>query len=364
MADGTGCNDGNMCTQSDACVAGACAGANPVVCAALDQCHMAGTCNPGTGLCSSPAMADGTGCNDGNMCTQSDTCMAGACVGANPVSCKALDQCHSGGQCDPATGACSNPVKADGARCDIDDLCVENAICIEGVCVGEPTGDEDGDGFCDAIDLCPRFPNPDQWDMDHNGIGDLCECNMDAPGRCLAGGGSVRTDCLLEFAPVGPASYNRKGTKVKQQLTCADGDPTCDMDGLRDGRCTFGMSICLGNDDPRYAKCNPAMVYSVEVMSPRPDRITPPINYINARRLELAAEHFGLEVRRRNRTISEFSLGEGDVDITPVCGPAFELMVPAPKPKARRNAIKRRFRINAESVDGRHDGDRFLLICK
>jgi hypothetical protein len=99
-------------------------------------------------------------------------------------------------------------------------------------------------------------------------------------------------------------------------------------------------------------------------MSPRPDRITPPINYINARRLELAAEHFGLEVRRRNRTISEFSLGEGDVDITPVCGPAFELMVPAPKPKARRNAIKRRFRINAESVDGRHDGDRFLLICK
>jgi cysteine-rich repeat protein len=364
MADGTGCDDGNACTQTDACVAGICAGADPVICTALDCCHAAGTCDPGTGLCSNPAMADGTECEDGNACTRSDACMAGVCVGANPVVCKALDECHDAGQCDPETGACSNPAKADGARCNIADLCVENAICIDGACVGESTADGDGDGVCDSIDLCPQFPNADQWDMNHNGIGDQCECNADAPGRCLAGGGSARTDCLLEFAPVGPPTYNRKGTKVKPQLTCKDGDPACDMDGKRDGRCTFGVSICLGNEDPRFANCNPAMVYSVEVMTPRPDRITPPMNYVNARRLELAAKEFGLEVRRRNRAISKFGLGDGDVDITPVCGPAFELMVPAPKPKARRNAIKRRFRINAESVDGRHDGDRFLLICK
>ena len=36
---------------------GICVGANPVVCTALDQCHDAGTCNTGTGVCSNPAEA-------------------------------------------------------------------------------------------------------------------------------------------------------------------------------------------------------------------------------------------------------------------------------------------------------------------
>src|SRR5262249_6476284 len=79
------CNDGNSCTQTDACQAGACVGTNPVVCTASDQCHTAGTCNTATGVCSNPAKANGTTCSDGNACTQSDTCQAGACVGTNPV---------------------------------------------------------------------------------------------------------------------------------------------------------------------------------------------------------------------------------------------------------------------------------------
>src|SRR5207247_9484497 len=52
---------------------------------------------------------DGTACNDGNACTQTDTCQAGACVGSNPVVCSASDQCHVAGTCDTATGVCSNP---------------------------------------------------------------------------------------------------------------------------------------------------------------------------------------------------------------------------------------------------------------
>ena len=90
-----------------------CTGANPVVCAAQDQCHEAGTCNPATGACSSPVKADGASCIDGNACTQTDTCQAGVCTGANPVVCAAQDQCHEAGTCNPATGACSSPAKAD-----------------------------------------------------------------------------------------------------------------------------------------------------------------------------------------------------------------------------------------------------------
>src|SRR2546427_275759 len=111
--DGTACNDGDACTQTDTCQSGTCVGSNPVTCTALDQCHVAGTCDPATGTCSNPTKPDGTACNDGNACTQTDTCQSGSCVGSNPITCTALDQCHVAGTCDPATGTCSNPTKAD-----------------------------------------------------------------------------------------------------------------------------------------------------------------------------------------------------------------------------------------------------------
>ena len=138
-ADGTACNDGDACTQTDTCQAGACTGANPVVCAALDQCHDAGTCNPATGVCRNPTKADGTACNDGDACTQTDTCQAGTCTGDQPRSCaRRRDQCHDVGTCNPATGACSNPAKADGTACNDGSACTTGDTCMAGVC-GAPT---------------------------------------------------------------------------------------------------------------------------------------------------------------------------------------------------------------------------------
>jgi hypothetical protein len=80
--DGTSCEDGNPCTQLDTCQSGTCTGANPLVCAASDQCHVAGTCSMATGVCSSPAKANGSVCNDSNPCTQADACQSGACAGS------------------------------------------------------------------------------------------------------------------------------------------------------------------------------------------------------------------------------------------------------------------------------------------
>jgi len=108
-ANGTACNDGNACTQTDTCQGGTCTGSNPIICTALDQCHTAGTCNPATGTCSNPNAANGTACNDGNACTQTDICQTGVCSGSNPVTCLALDLCHTVGVCNPASGLCSNP---------------------------------------------------------------------------------------------------------------------------------------------------------------------------------------------------------------------------------------------------------------
>src|SRR5207244_10755939 len=103
--DGSACNDDNACTQSDTCRSGVCTGGNSVVCAAPDQCHDAGTCNPATGTCSNPVKPDGSACTDGNACTQTDTCQSGACRSGEPRVGPAPDQCHDARTCNAATGA-------------------------------------------------------------------------------------------------------------------------------------------------------------------------------------------------------------------------------------------------------------------
>jgi hypothetical protein len=134
--NGTGCNDGDACTQTDTCQAGVCTGGNPKTCTASDQCHVAGTCDSATGMCSNPTATNGTGCNDGNACTQTDTCQAGVCTGGNPKTCTALDQCHVAGTCNMTTGVCSNPNAPDGTPCTDQNACTLSDTCQGGTCVG------------------------------------------------------------------------------------------------------------------------------------------------------------------------------------------------------------------------------------
>src|SRR5262249_51540661 len=120
-ANGTTCSDGNTCTTSDQCTEGRRAG-TPIVCTASDQCQTAGTGDPTPGICPNPAAPNGTTCSDANACTTADSCQAGVCTGT-PVVCTALDQCHVAGTCNPATGTCSNPNAADGTTCSDGNAC-------------------------------------------------------------------------------------------------------------------------------------------------------------------------------------------------------------------------------------------------
>jgi hypothetical protein len=96
LANGTACNDNNGCTTNDVCTNGVCGG-TAVVCTALDQCHVAGTCTNGS--CSNPTKSDGTSCNDNSACTTNDVCTTGICGGTAIV-------CPVNNVCDPATGSC------------------------------------------------------------------------------------------------------------------------------------------------------------------------------------------------------------------------------------------------------------------
>ncbi len=76
------CNDDNACTL-DSCDpnTGKCV-YTPLVCTASDQCHTAGICDQVTG-CSNPTAPNGTPCEDGNICSQNDSCEAGICTTGN-----------------------------------------------------------------------------------------------------------------------------------------------------------------------------------------------------------------------------------------------------------------------------------------
>ena len=98
-----------------------------ISCTAVDACHLAGECDPGTGVCSSPFAPDGTACDDGDLCTNTDTCQSGACTGVS--LCPAASGCQPG--CDPETGLCAAP---DGTSCNDGSVCTTTDTCQGGVC--------------------------------------------------------------------------------------------------------------------------------------------------------------------------------------------------------------------------------------
>jgi MYXO-CTERM domain-containing protein len=146
---GNPCDDGDPCTTGDACtgMGFACAG-TPLTCMPLDGCHDAGMCDAATGSCTYTMLADGMGCDDGDACTQSDTCQMGKCTAGSSMACPVSDPCHDAGTCDPKSGMCDNPQKMDGAACSDGDACSGNDTCKSGICTpGTPTD-------CAPMDMC------------------------------------------------------------------------------------------------------------------------------------------------------------------------------------------------------------------
>jgi hypothetical protein len=131
------CDDGDACTQTDTCENGQCVGSNPVTCSVCNQCQSPGTCDSYSGKCSDPEDLTGNPCDDGDACTQTDTCQYGECAGFNPVKCpEPAAQCQVGGTCDPYTGQCSSIVLLSDIPCDDGDACTQTDTCENGQCVG------------------------------------------------------------------------------------------------------------------------------------------------------------------------------------------------------------------------------------
>ncbi len=249
-ADGTACSDANACTQTDTCQAGVCTGQSPVICPAPDACHTAGTCNMATGMCSNPAKPNGAACTDSNACTQSDTCQAGVCTGQNPVVCTASDACHTAGLCNTMTGVCSNPAKADGTACNDSNACTATDTCQAGTCTGQnpvvcPAPDPCHDiGLCNTTTgVCsnPAKPNGSSCD-DGNGCTQTDTCQA---GACTGQNPVVCTpanDCEIPGV-CDPTVGTCTNTAKPDGTTCDDGTACTQGDVCQAGACLSGVVV-------------------------------------------------------------------------------------------------------------------------
>ncbi|WP_437929143.1 kelch repeat-containing protein [Sorangium sp. So ce291] len=126
LLTGAACNDDNPCTIDDACSAGTCVGTNDddATCGGDRPCTRY-ACVGGSCVATDD---DDAPCDDENPCTTDDICRAGTCAG-EAITCAATDKCHEDGTCDPETGKCVPPSKADNAPCE------DGGVCIAGGCV-------------------------------------------------------------------------------------------------------------------------------------------------------------------------------------------------------------------------------------
>ncbi len=258
---GESCDDQTLCSHSDVCTAqGVCQGQSyscddglscttdsctgvpngcqnsvlPGYCQIVDfqsglsNCFDDGQVNPDSPcqICraaTSPAWwspNDGGTCNDNNVCTQTDTCQSGECVGSNPVSCPEDGDPCTDDVCDPLTG-CGFAQSAAGTPCTDDgQFCTDDVCNIQGDCIHIP-----GSSGCYVSGVCyqPGDPNPAQT-----------ACQV--------------CDPLQNMTAFSPANAG---------ASCVDDDPCTENETCQsDGSCTGDPKVCGEDTDCQIWQCD------------------------------------------------------------------------------------------------------------
>ena len=155
----------------------------PTDCTGLDDQCLVGVCNETTNACEAQPTNEGLSCDDGNICTEFDACSSGTCVGSLIGGCV---NCTINSDCDDANGCTIDVCAIDGTciyfnnadPCNDSDPCTELDTCSGGTCVGSPiigcvncitNGDCDDanectDDLCQVDQTCGNFNNANVCD--------------------------------------------------------------------------------------------------------------------------------------------------------------------------------------------------------
>lgn len=156
---------GDKCLTAT-CAAGVCGTTTAVTCTALDQCHVAGTCDPRTGVCSNPTQPNGTACEHPDACLAGATCQNGTCTGGTPLA-------GEGAACATDTDCCAG-------TCAGGNICCASGVSCSGTCCPTATAVCLRSGCCDGGDVCGGA-------ICCTGTDTCCLGNQGSSGCCAAG---------------------------------------------------------------------------------------------------------------------------------------------------------------------------------
>lgn len=171
MPSGTSCNDSSVCTSSDVCNNGVCAG-TPITCPDDANICTTAACHPVTGCYQANNNA---ACNDGNACTINDICASGTC-GGTAKNCSDGNVCTTDG-CDPGTGNCTH--SNNTAACSDGNACTTGDQCSGGLC--QPGA---GTLTCNDNNPCTSDSCNPSTGCFYNNLADLTTC---PGGYCQSG---------------------------------------------------------------------------------------------------------------------------------------------------------------------------------
>ncbi len=250
-ANAATCSDGDACTVGDVCADGQCVPGGPMSCDDLNPCTT-DWCDPAEGCAHVSANA---ACDDGNACTVADHCEAGQCVAGAGLDCNDDNICTND-TCDPKQGCIH---QLNSAPCDDKDVCTTGDHCHLGACISSGTlacndGNPCTDDGCHPLSGCAFTPNSAPCD-DGNACtaGDQCvdgACKAPSLVNCTDGNPCTDDSC-------NPASGCVHSNFVGP---CNDGDACTTDDVCANGACAPGAPLdCDDGNGCTDDSCNPAI---------------------------------------------------------------------------------------------------------
>ncbi|MCA9519591.1 MAG: hypothetical protein KC609_01400 [Myxococcales bacterium] len=252
----------DRCAPHHRCIAGRCTDelTQPVSCdTSGDTTCRKNRCNPLSGQCEPQSVADGTPCDDGNLCTTNTRCQSGACTG-DAVDCTQGKTCATG-SCDPTTGCqvdLSQCTCTKDSDCNDENPCngVERCDTQSGTCTPDNSVKScDGTTCIYSTDLWPCGDDGDPC-TDDVCIKGLCSHALKT-GQCAIGGQCVASGTVNPENPCQICDPLRSATgwSVNAGGVCNDND-LCTKDDvcLPDGSC-HGVPKCSDSYDCTVDSC-------------------------------------------------------------------------------------------------------------
>lgn len=206
-AEGAPCDDGQFCTETDACVQGACMGRVRACDSGSEPTCGGSRCDEAADACLPLVADDGTPCDDFDLCNGRETCAAGHCTNGLPPDLGAPGPCLER-VCDALEGVIERP---SAGPCDDHDPCTEGDTCTDGACAG-----------IRVADCCATAADCNDGDP----------CTLD---RCEG------QRCRHESSPV---------CACTQDAECANGDPCDGAESCVAGTCQAGAAPDCDDHDP------------------------------------------------------------------------------------------------------------------